>query len=226
MCAARISPRCNLFAAGKNGRQSLLSDDDPSNATEARNKPVAGRKARVNRELTINCLWGALRSTRHLHFVAGCDPSVQLNDRLKGRFISEKPMILFQCLVFFLFAFAYSCSGQTCKRVDQELTSLRRQRYVPQIAANTPGHPLPTDINIQRFMRAGEWTVIFAKLGNAERGVYFFRSTQGKDVLKSTWGGVLGTDEESDLISWTRSLDPHFPEQLAICFARGVASGE
>jgi hypothetical protein len=103
-------------------------------------------------------------------------------------------MIVFQCFIFLVFAIAYSCSAQTCRGVLQELTSLRQQRYAPHIAANTPGHPLPADVHIQRFMRAGEWTVIFAKPGNAERGVFFFHSTRGNDVLRSTWGGVLGPD--------------------------------
>ena len=75
-------------------------------------------------------------------------------------------------------------------------------------------------------MQGKDWSVVFAKSPSSERGVFFFHLRGGKPVYAEVWGGVAAGDSTGVIASWTRKLDPAFPQELAICFARAVEAGE
>jgi len=132
----------------------------------------------------------------------------------------------FRVVLTLLLTLPSPSSAGVCSGIDQQLTPERQGRYASLVASNIPGQHSPSEVRIQRYMHAGNWTAIFAVPHDGERGVFFFRATGSKEVLRDVWGGALGPDSEDDAARWTQTLGPNVPQSLARCFAHAVHTGD
>ena len=79
----------------------------------------------------------------------------------------------------------------------------------------------PSTVDVQRFMQAGTWTVVYANVPVADPGYFFFESSKGKPRFKDVWGGVAEKSEAPGIFKWAAKLGAN--KAIASCFADTVA---
>lgn len=84
-----------------------------------------------------------------------------------------------------------------------------------------------TASDVSYVMTEPGWRLIWATPKDAERGVFFFRTTGKSPRLVDTWGGVIAPDERAGTAKWARALKGGGPSPaLSACFAQAVADGK
>ena len=132
-------------------------------------------------------------------------------------------------ICFLLLLFAVSASSALCAQpadcpgVDQSLTTSQRARDIDLLKVRFPSS---TPTNLTHSMRQTDWLVLFATPAGMERGIFFYHAKDHRFAYSDTWGGVAAGDSAESIAAWTRTLNPHFPSELAKCFANAVLNGE
>jgi hypothetical protein len=132
-----------------------------------------------------------------------------------------------QVLAFSVLAGAVQAACQpaqaesACRGVDTHLTKLRRADYAKLIAESLDRNVKPSNVDVDKFMQAGTWTVVYADVPDADPGYFFFDSSTGKPEFKDVWGGVAEKSEAPEIFKWATKLGAN--KAIASCFADTVA---
>lgn len=110
----------------------------------------------------------------------------------------------------------------TCKDVDTALTSERKATYSKLVANSLDSKVSASKVEIQAYMEASSWSVVYAGVPVADPGYFFFRSVNGKPEFKEVWGGMADESETPELVRWAEKLGA--PKSVAECFARNAVS--
>jgi hypothetical protein len=101
------------------------------------------------------------------------------------------------------------------------LTKQRRVDYAKLVAESLNQNVKPSTVDVNKFMQAGTWTVVYADVPTADPGYFFFKSATGKPQFKDVWGGVAQKSEAREIFKWATKLGAN--KAIASCFAGTVA---
>jgi hypothetical protein len=111
-------------------------------------------------------------------------------------------------------------AGSACKGVDMRLTKQRRVDYAKLVAESLNQNIKPSAVDVNKFMQAGTWTVVYADVPTADPGYFFFESSKGQPQFKDVWGGVAQKSEAPEIFKWATKLGAN--KAIASCFAGAV----
>jgi hypothetical protein len=112
-------------------------------------------------------------------------------------------------------------AGPACKGVDMRLTKQRRVDYAKLVAESLNQNVKPSTVDVNKFMQAGTWTVVYADVPTADPGYFFFECSTGRPQFKDAWGGVAQKSEAREIFKWATKLGAN--KAIASCFADTVA---
>jgi hypothetical protein len=112
-------------------------------------------------------------------------------------------------------------AGPACRGVDTRLTKQRRVDYAKLIAESLGQNVKSSAVEVNQFMHAGKWTVVYANVPTADPGYFFFESSAGKPQFKDVWGGVAQKSEAPEIFKWATKLGAN--KVIASCFRDAVA---
>ena len=99
--------------------------------------------------------------------------------------------------------------------------SQRRVDYAKRVAESLNQNVKPSTVDVNKFMQAGTWTVVYADVPTADPGYFFFESSTGRPQFKDAWGGVAQKSEAREIFKWATKLGAN--KAIASCFADTVA---
>lgn len=108
----------------------------------------------------------------------------------------------------------------TCKGVDTALTAERKATYSKLIANSLNAKVAASKVEIETYMEASSWSVVYADVPVADPGYFFFKSVNEKPEFKDVWGGMADESEIPELVRWAERLGA--PKSVAECFARNA----
>jgi hypothetical protein len=135
--------------------------------------------------------------------------------------ITLKQILAVGILVAGHFACQPANARPACKGVDTRLTKQRRIDYAKLVAESLQQNVESSKVEIDKFMQAGTWTVVYANVPVADPGYFFFDSSTGKPEFKDVWGGVAQKSEALEIFRWATKLGAN--KTIASCFRDRVA---
>ena len=103
--------------------------------------------------------------------------------------------------------------------VDSSLTQEQRRAEGVRIARALKRNP--DSLVVERAMRQGDWTAVWATPNDREAGVFFLRRGARPELVE-VWGGVATPEERDEIARWARKLPGSPPPELSECFASAV----
>ena len=123
------------------------------------------------------------------------------------------------------FAPAPALASDRCATLRQPAS--RAARGVDAMLVSHVGRQKVSADHVGPVLAEGDWRVVFATPGDAERGVFFFkRDGRRRFQLVDTWGGVIPPDERASTIAWIGKHYHQPPARLTACVVDAVIAGK
>lgn len=111
-------------------------------------------------------------------------------------------------------------ANSACDGVEVEMTQARKHEYAPLVAAAMDNSFKPAQTKFLSIMESGAWSAAYVSIPDADDGVMFFQTVNGKKQFRDVWGGFAVPSEKPELVAWAKKLGA--PDKLARCFAETV----